>query len=79
MQVVADIIIWLCLFYEPKGCTINIYRETYNEFKQLYTMTDLRTPNKFHDAEESFKIGNLKYILLVTVNTWGWITHSLMR
>jgi len=26
----VDIIIWLCLYYEPKGCTINIYRETYN-------------------------------------------------
>jgi hypothetical protein len=27
----VDIII--CYVYEPNGCTINIYRETYNEFK----------------------------------------------
>ena len=26
----VDIIIWLCLFVEIDGCTINIYRETYN-------------------------------------------------
>lgn len=63
-----DIIIWLCLFYEPNGCTINIYRETYNEFKTtLYDdfkrrLDDFGLPNKFHDAEEikSFKIGKSK-------------------
>ena len=63
-----DIIIWLCLFYEPKGCTINIYRETYNEFKTtLYDdfkrrLDDYGLPNKFKENDEikSFKIGNSK-------------------
>jgi len=63
-----DIIIWLCLFYEPNGCTINIYRETYNEFKTtLYDdfkrrLDDYGLPNKFKDNDEikSFKIGNSK-------------------
>ena len=64
----VDIIIWLCLYYEANGCTINIYRETYNEFKTtLYDdfkrrLDDYALPNKFHDAEEikSFKIGKSK-------------------
>lgn len=64
----VDLIIWLCLFYEPNGCTINIYRETYNEFKTtLYDdfkrrLDDFGLPNKFHDAEEvkTFKIGKSK-------------------
>ena len=63
-----DIIIWLCLYVETNGCTINIYRETYNEFKTtLYDdfkrrLDDFGLPNKFHDAEEikSFKIGKSK-------------------
>lgn len=61
----VDIIIWLCLFVEKEGCTINIYRETYNEFKTtLYDdfkrrLDDYGLPNKFRNAEEikSFKIG----------------------
>lgn len=64
----VDIIVWLCLFVETNGCTINIYRETYNEFKTtLYDdfkrrLDDFGLPNKFHDAEEvkSFKIGKSK-------------------
>jgi len=67
----VDIIIWLCLFVETK-CTINIYRETYNEFKTtLYDdfkrrLDDYGLPNKFHNAEEikSFKInGSTIYFL----------------
>lgn len=61
----VDIIIWLCLFVEVEGCTINIYRETYNEFKTtLYDdfkrrLDDYALPNPFHNAKEirSFKIG----------------------
>ncbi|OHT44432.1 terminase family protein [Flavobacterium tructae] len=61
----VDIIIWLCLFVEVDGCTINIYRETYNEFKTtLYDdfkrrLDDYSLPNPFHNAKEirSFKIG----------------------
>ena len=31
----VDIIIWLCTDkHKEKGCKINIYRETYNEFKE---------------------------------------------
>jgi len=67
-----DIIIWICLFYEPEGCTINIYRETYNEFKTtLYDdfkrrLDDFGLPNKFKDTDEikSFKIGNSKIYFL---------------
>lgn len=67
-----DIIIWLCLFKEPKGCTINIYRETYNEFKTtLYDdfkrrLDDFGLPNKFKVTDEikSFKIGNSKIFFL---------------
>lgn len=68
----VDIIIWLCLYYEPKGCTINIYRETYNEFKTtLYDdfkrrLDDYGLPNKFHNNDEvkSFKIGKSKIFFL---------------
>jgi len=60
----VDIIIWLCLFKETH-CSINIYRETYNEFKTtLYDdfkrrLDDFGLPNPFHNAKEikSFKIG----------------------
>lgn len=60
----VDIIIWLCLYVE-KSCTINIYRETYNEFKTtLYDdfkrrLDDYALPNPFHNAKEvkSFRIG----------------------
>lgn len=60
----VDIIIWLCLYIE-NSCTINIYRETYNEFKTtLYDdfkrrLDDYGLPNPFHNAKEvkSFRIG----------------------
>lgn len=60
----VDIIIWLCLYVE-EICTINIYRETYNEFKTtLYDdfkrrLDDYSLPNPFHTAKEvkSFRIG----------------------
>ncbi len=67
----VDIIIWLCLFVET-SCTINIYRETYNEFKTtLYDdfkrrLDDYGLPNPFHKNQEvkSFKIGkNTIYFL----------------
>lgn len=68
----VDIIIWLCLYYEKNGCTINIYRETYNEFKTtLYDdfkrrLDDYGLPNKFHNNDEvkSFKIGKSKIFFL---------------
>lgn len=68
----VDIIIWLCLYYEPKGCTINIYRETYNEFKTtLYDdfkrrLDDYALPNPFHNAQEikSFRIGKSRIYFL---------------
>ena len=61
----VDIIIFICLFLEKYGCTINIYRETYNEFKTtLYDdfkrrLDDFGLNNPFHNAKEvkSFKIG----------------------
>lgn len=65
----VDVIIWLCAIkHKDDGCTINIYRETYNEFKTtLYDdfkrrLDDYDLPNKFKHAEEvsSFKIGNSK-------------------
>lgn len=67
-----DIIIWLCLYREPNGCTINIYRETYNEFKTtLYDdfkrrLDDYGLPNKFKDNDEikSFKIGKSKIFFI---------------
>lgn len=66
-----DIIIWLCTEIET-ACTINIYRETYNEFKTtLYDdfkrrLDDFELDNPFHRAKEirSFKInGNTIYFL----------------
>jgi hypothetical protein len=68
----VDIIIWLCLYYEPQGCTINIYRETYNEFKTtLYDdfkrrLDDYALPNPFHKSQEvkSFKIGKSRIYFL---------------
>jgi phage terminase large subunit len=62
----VDIIIWLCLIvHKDTSCTINIYRETYNEFKTtLYDdfkrrLDDFDLPNPFHTAKEikSFRIG----------------------
>lgn len=62
----VDIIIWLCKYkHEKDGCLINIYRETYNEFKTtLYDdfkrrLDDFDLPNPFHNAREvpSFRIG----------------------
>lgn len=58
-------IVYLCTVKHPEGVTINIYRETYNEFKTtLYddfkrVLDMFGLPNKFHDAQEvkSFKIG----------------------
>lgn len=58
-----DTIMWLCLYVE-ESCTINIYRETYNEFKTtLYDdfkrrLDDYGLSNPFHNAKEikSFKI-----------------------
>ena len=64
-----DIIIWLCaIVHEKEGCTINIYRETYNEFKgTLYDdfkrrLDDYGLPNKFATTDEikSFRIGKSK-------------------
>lgn len=66
-----DIIIWLCTVKET-NCTINIYRETYNEFKTtLYDdfkrrLDDFGLDNPFHRAKEikSFKInGNTIFFL----------------
>lgn len=62
------IILYLALIKHTKGCTINIYRETYNEFKttlyddfkRILDMFGLDNP--FHKAKEvsSFKIGKTK-------------------
>lgn len=62
---VIDLIIFICLFLET-DCTINIYRETYNEFKTtLYDdfkrrLDDFGLDNPFHRSKEvkSFRIGN---------------------
>jgi hypothetical protein len=63
----VDIIIWLCL-YKEKNATINVYRETYNEFKTtLYEdfkrrLDDYGLPNPFRYLKEvkSFRInGNV--------------------
>lgn len=63
----VDIIIWLCL-YKEKNATINVYRETYNEFKTtLYEdfkrrLDDYGLPNPFKYLKEvkSFRInGNV--------------------
>lgn len=69
----VDLIIFLSTIkHEKEGCTINIYRETYNEFKTtLYPDFDRRLdyyglPNKFKGAEEvkMFRIGNSKIYFL---------------
>lgn len=66
-----DIIIFICTILET-NCTINIYRETYNEFKTtLYDdfkrrLDDFGLDNPFHNAKDvkSFKIGrNTIYFL----------------
>lgn len=67
------IILYLALYRHKKdGCSINIYRETYNEFKTtLYddfkrVLNLAGLPNKFNDNEEikSFKIGRTKIFFL---------------
>lgn len=63
----VDLIIYICKYIET-NCTINIYRETYNEFKTtLYDdfrrrLDDYGLPNKFKTVDEikSFRIGNNK-------------------
>ena len=69
----VDIIIWLCTKrHKLDGCKINIYRETYNEFKEtLYDdfkrrLDDFELDNKFKRADEikTFKIGNSKISFL---------------
>lgn len=61
-----DIIIWLTTIkHKDDGCSINIYRQTYNEFKTtLYDdfkrrLDDFELDNPFHRAKEvkSFRIG----------------------
>lgn len=60
----VDLIMYICTQLETR-CTINIYRQTYSEFKTtLYDdfktrLDDFGLPNPFHDAKEvkSFKIG----------------------
>ena len=62
----VDLIIWLATIrHKVDGCSINIYRQTYNEFKTtLYEdfrrrLDDYGLPNPFHRAKEvqSFRIG----------------------
>lgn len=62
----VDLIIWLCVHrHKDSGCRINIYRETFAEFKDtLYDdfkrrLDDFGLPNKFHNAEnvKGFRIG----------------------
>lgn len=62
----VDIIIYLATIkHKKEGCTINIYRETYNEFKTTVyedfkrRLDDYDLPNPFHNAREvpSFRIG----------------------
>lgn len=69
----VDIIIWLATHvHKDTGCTINIYRETYNEFKTtLYDdfkrrLDDFDLPNPFHNAKEvqSFRIGKTTVFFL---------------
>lgn len=69
----VDIIIYLATVkHKDKGCSINIYRETYNEFKTtLYDdfkrrLDDYGIDNPFHRAKEvaSFKIGKSKISFL---------------
>lgn len=65
----VDIIIFLSTIrHKDEGCTINLYRETYNEFKTtLYDdfkrrLDDFGLDNPFHRAKEvsSFRIGKTK-------------------
>lgn len=69
----VDIIIYLATIkHKDKGCSINIYRETYNEFKTtLYDdfkrrLDDYGLDNPFHRNKEvgSFKIGKTKISFL---------------
>ncbi|MGU3377634.1 phage terminase large subunit [Chryseobacterium sp. M5A1_1a] len=69
----VDIIIYLATIKHKKdGCTINIYRETYNEFKTTVyedfkrRLDDYDLPNPFHNAREvpSFRIGKTTINLL---------------
>lgn len=63
----VDLIIYICTFIET-DCTINLYRQTYNEFKT--TIYDdfkrrlddygLENPFRWKDEVKSFKIGNNK-------------------
>lgn len=60
----VDTIIFICLFLEPQGVSIKIYRDIYASFKDtLYDdfkkrLDDFGLPNPFHNAQEvkSFKI-----------------------
>lgn len=66
-----DIVFYICLFVENE-CTINIYRETFEEFKTtLYDdfkrrLDYYKLPNRFHNADriKNFKIGknNINFI-----------------
>jgi len=67
------LIMYLALIrHKSDGCTINLYRETYNEFKTtLYddfkrVLDIFGLPNKFHENDEvkSFKIGKTKIYFL---------------
>ena len=69
----VDIVIYLTTIkHKDEGCSINIYRETYNEFKTtLYEdfkrrLDDFGLDNPFHKAKEisSFRIGNSTINLL---------------
>lgn len=69
----VDIIIYLSTIkHKKEGCTINIYRETYNEFKTTVyedfkrRLDDYNLPNPFHNAREvpSFRIGKSTINLL---------------
>ena len=68
---IIDFFILICCHYET-NCTINIIKETYNEFKTtLYNdwaqrLNDYGLPNPFQDKQEvtSFKIFNNKINLL---------------
>ncbi|MGH1520545.1 phage terminase large subunit [Chryseobacterium sp. JK1] len=75
----VDIIIYLATIkHKKEGCTVNIYRETYNEFKTTVyedfkrRLDDFNLPNPFHNAREvpSFRIGK------TTVNLLGDGKHG---
>ena len=68
-----DFIIYLgTVVHKDDGCTINVYREVYNDFKTtLYDdfkrrLDDYDLPNPFHNAKEvkSFKIGGAKVMFI---------------